>query len=297
MNDVLGSQKQSTNKSGVGHEEGQWSKSTKGEQKKIDANNTRYTSSKIKNSTLKRSPILRKAHMTKLNNSYFYGYFFTYNYFRHKAINCRVFSRRDFSFVNRNSFAPLRNYNVICYNCNKFGHTTRVCKSGMTNFTKNVGSKDKVEESTKVWRKNEKQILVESLIVQTNLLAQNEKDFWYVHSGCSRHMTEDESNFLTHKKSNGGKVRFGCNSSIKVVGKGTLMLNDGKTKVENVLFVEGLKHNLLSVSQLCDQRHCLAFSLDYCKISKDGIHIVEASREANNLYILDDVKSEICCLS
>lgn len=124
-----------------------------------------------------------------------------------------------------------------------------------------------------MWRKKKKEAETQSLIVQTTSLAQNEKDIWYVDSGCSKHITGHENKFST------------------------LMLNDGKTKVENVLFVEGLKHNLLSVNQLCDQEHSLTFNSDCYKISKDGVHIVDASRAANNIYILDDVKSETCCLN
>lgn len=75
------------------------------------------------------------------------------------------------------------------------------------------------------------------------------------------------------------------------------MLSDGETKVENVLFVKGSKHNLLSVSQLCDQVDSLTFSSNWYKINKDGTHIAEATRVANNLYILDDTKSETCWFS
>ena len=39
---------------------------------------------------------------------------------------------------------------------------------------------------------------------------------------------------------NGGKVRFGGSLSATVVGKSTLVLNSGETKVENVLYVKGL---------------------------------------------------------
>lgn len=76
------------------------------------------------------------------------------------------------------------------------------------------------------------------------------KKTWYIDNGCSRHMTGDKSKFLTIISTNGGKVRFDDNSSAKIKGKGTPVLDDGETKVENVLYVEGLKHNLLSVSQL-----------------------------------------------
>lgn len=41
-------------------------------------------------------------------------------------------------------------------------------------------------------------------------------------------------------------VRFGKNSPYMVKGKGSISLN-GKSNVDNVYWVEDLKHNLLSV--------------------------------------------------
>lgn len=96
---------------------------------------------------------------------------------------------------------------------------------------------------------------------------------------------------------NGGKVRFGGNSLARVAGISTLVLNDGETKVENVLYVKGLKHNLLSVSQLCDQGYDIVFNSDCCVLSKSGKLIANATRSTNNLYILDDTNCEKYCLS
>jgi hypothetical protein len=39
-----------------------------------------------------------------------------------------------------------------------------------------------------------------------------------------------------------------------------------KGKIEDVLFVYGLKHNLLSVSQVCDRRCKVVFTSKDCKI-------------------------------
>jgi hypothetical protein len=39
----------------------------------------------------------------------------------------------------------------------------------------------------------------------------------------------------------------------KIKGKGMVSLSNGKRKAQDVLFVDGLKHNLLSVIQFCDK--------------------------------------------
>ena len=48
----------------------------------------------------------------------------------------------------------------------------------------------------------------------------------------------------------GGKVTFGDNVKGKIIGIGQVGKKDS-TYNEDVLLVNGLKHNLLSISQLC----------------------------------------------
>ena len=71
-------------------------------------------------------------------------------------------------------------------------------------------------------------------------------------------MTGDPNKFIILRKGNKGKVTFGYNMSSKIIGKGTTAINN-KIKAENVLLVEDLKPNLLSVSQTCDQGHICIF--------------------------------------
>lgn len=86
--------------------------------------------------------------------------------------------RNNFSFANKNSFALLRDYNYVCYKCNNLGQSARFCKNDRADFTKK-DVKNNAKE-TKVWRKKEKEVETKSLIVQIALLAQNERDIWYV---------------------------------------------------------------------------------------------------------------------
>ena len=63
-------------------------------------------------------------------------------------------------------------------------------------------------------------------------------------------MADDPTRFIK-LKDNKGRVTFGDNKSSKIIDKGTTVINS-KIKAENVLLVENLKPNLLSVSQTCD---------------------------------------------
>jgi hypothetical protein len=84
------------------------------------------------------------------------------------------------------------------------------------------------------------------------LSSQKKKNPWYIDSGCSKHMMGDISKFLTLSDNKSGNVTFGNDAPGKVKGKGIVNLCNRKRKAQDVFLVEDLKHNLLSVSQVCD---------------------------------------------
>ena len=65
-------------------------------------------------------------------------------------------------------------------------------------------------------------------------------------------MTGDESKFAFLTRRKGGYVIFGDNGKGRIIGHGSIG-NNSSSLIENVLLVDGLKHNLLSISQLCDK--------------------------------------------
>ncbi|RVW24377.1 hypothetical protein CK203_093263 [Vitis vinifera] len=93
----------------------------------------------------------------------------------------------------------------------------------------------------------------------------SKKDKWFLDSGCSRHMTGDESKFAFLTKRKGGYVTFGDNAKGRIIGQGNIG-NDTSSLIESVLLVDGLKHNLLSISQLCDKGFKVIFEASHCII-------------------------------
>jgi hypothetical protein len=81
-------------------------------------------------------------------------------------------------------------------------------------------------------------------------------------------MTGDKYRFLTLKKERDGSVSFGNDKSTRIIGKGAVNLESKDATAENVLLVENMKHNLLSVIQMCDQGHILVFDSKKCEIRK-----------------------------
>jgi len=119
-------------------------------------------------------------------------------------------------------------------------------------------------------------------------------------SGCSRYMTGDKSNFLSLIAFDGGRVAFKNDKSGKIVGVGKI----GKLlfhSIENVYLVNGLQHNLLSVSQLCDKGNHVGFSSNQCLITNiKSSDVVLRGKQYNNVYkacVLSFPQNHLTCLS
>ena len=120
---------------------------------------------------------------------------------------------------------------------------------------------------------------------------------WYVDNGFSKHMTSNKSGFVNIEKDK-GSVSFENNNSKKVLGKGIVKLGSKNSLAKNVLLIENMKHNLLSVSQMCDQGHEITFNSKGCNIRKKvlGKLVATTTRTPNNIYMLDEIESEKCHL-
>ena len=69
-------------------------------------------------------------------------------------------------------------------------------------------------------------------------------------------MTGDKRKFVSLEKYDGGVVRFIDNNAGVIHGKGSICLG-GKHNTDDVLYVEGLKHNLSSVGHMVDKGYDL----------------------------------------
>ena len=90
--------------------------------------------------------------------------------------------------------------------------------------------------------------------------------------------------FVAKKK---GFVTYCDNNKGAILGKGSVG-NPSSTTISDVLLVEGLKHNLISISQLCDKGYKVSFSKDCCMIEhNDKKNDVLKGWRVNNAYMLD----------
>lgn len=94
-----------------------------------------------------------------------------------------------------------------------------------------------------------------------------------------------EKYFVTNIQPCGsGHVTFGDGAKGKVVGKG--QLNYPRLPVlQDVILVEGLIANLISISKLCDQGLSVNFSKDKCIVTdKDNNTVMSGTRSSDDCY-------------
>ncbi|CAM8997413.1 unnamed protein product [Rhodiola kirilowii] len=94
-------------------------------------------------------------------------------------------------------------------------------------------------------------------------------------------------------------VTFGDGGKGQVIGCGTLKVPDLPV-LKDTLLVEGLKVNLISISQLCDGGYHVKFTHNSCHVlDKDGGILMKGSRAANNCYLIGSTgtDSSTACLS
>src|SRR4051812_36231061 len=110
---------------------------------------------------------------------------------------------------------------------------------------------------------------------------------WYLDSGCSRHMTGKRSMFQDLVLKSGGEVKFGGDQKGNIIGSRTISMGNSPS-INNVLLVEGLAHNLFSISQLSDNGYDIIFNQKSCKAvsQKDG-SILLTDKRKNNIYKID----------
>ena len=115
---------------------------------------------------------------------------------------------------------------------------------------------------------------------------ENRMDLWYPDSGCSRHITGDHSLLAGFEKKVGPGVTFGDDNKGYTLGYGKI--KKGNVIIEKVALVDGIKHNLLSISQLCDYGNKVHFSQESCFIAnKKTGDILLTGNKKGNVYIPD----------
>nr|GMC80153.1 Retrovirus-related Pol polyprotein from transposon RE1 [Ipomoea batatas] len=103
---------------------------------------------------------------------------------------------------------------VKCFSCNQMGHVKEVCK-------------DKPQQAQVVDEEQEE----DQLFVATCFASQISSNVWLIDSGCTNHMSFDESLFKEIDKTVISKVKIGNGHYIEVKGKGTIAIEGPSAKL------------------------------------------------------------------
>ncbi|CAM8934576.1 unnamed protein product [Rhodiola kirilowii] len=131
-------------------------------------------------------------------------------------------------------------------------------------------------KSRQVWKPKTRK---EVCFVALSSFSHMKEECWYLDSGCSAHMTSNPQYLINVKPIRKRQfVTFGDGGKGQVIGCGTLKVPD-LPELEDILLVDGLKVNLISISRLCDEGQSVTFTCDFCQVlDRNGDTLMEGSR-------------------
>jgi len=142
--------------------------------------------------------------------------------------------------------------------------------------------------SKQIWVKKEDDLC----LVSHTALKILDTCLWYLDSGCSKHMTGDKTLLKEVHMGKGGRITYGDGSQSKVVGKGIIDI-PGLGTSQEAIYVEGLKANLLSISQFCNNDLVVQFSKKKCNIfDSSDKWLIGGKRTADNCYGLPGLTTD-----
>ncbi|CAL2279216.1 unnamed protein product [Prunus armeniaca] len=134
-----------------------------------------------------------------------------------------------------------------CYNCDKFGHLARECTAGKSVHKANCAN----------------QVEISSNLFYANCATPEAKvnGNWYIDSGCNNHMTGNVNLLVNVRTNVVGKVQMTTGDLVNVAGMGSLVIDTTKERkyIIEVMYLPGLKENLLSVGQMDENGYYLLF--------------------------------------
>jgi histone deacetylase 1/2 len=192
---------------------------------------------------------------------------------------------------------------IICHKCGKRGHFARNCD--MADLEQKIQdlqlrlSKMRQEKSTQVNLTEEDGGEIESNSEEINvcLAAFAAEEDWFLDSGATSHVTGNRSLLLNLDQSSVPSVRLAGNQVMPVEGKGNVRIEDtnGEIKiVSDVLYVPGVRTNLLSVGKFTDLGCSVVFYSNRCYIYKKNNIFLQAVRDQKNrLYRVENKVHQI----
>ncbi|GJT97522.1 retrovirus-related pol polyprotein from transposon TNT 1-94 [Tanacetum coccineum] len=111
------------------------------------------------------------------------------------------------------------------------------------------------------------------------------RSIWYLDSGCSRYMTWIKQYLHRYSKESSPKVVFRDDSSRDTEGYG--IVNCNGITFTRVVYMNGLKHNLISISQLCDANYKVLFTKTQGTIYNQNDEFILIAPRRRDVFVID----------
>ncbi|KAK8939176.1 hypothetical protein KSP39_PZI011715 [Platanthera zijinensis] len=179
----------------------------------------------------------------------------------------------------------LSEYSVLNSNNLKLSEELECCREEIASLKSELSRAKKFEESL-----NGRSIRLMDITSTVKTYPVSNQQ-WYLDSGCSKHMTGTSENLSSFITKLGPKVIFGDSNFGQTKGYGAAQI--GSVTFKKVAYVEGLKHNLISISQLCDEGYKMTFNKSLCKIKSENNTTVLTGKRTGNIYLVDFLSSKV----
>lgn len=185
--------------------------------------------------------------------------------------------------------------NKKCHRCGKIEHIKKNCRIKLSNA--NVACTNDGYEQMK-WEQCFSIEAVEQKSAQdfVNYANNNKREEWIADSGCSHHVTGDDSLFSEMRENHGDQVIITADNSTYPVAKEgvvTIEVADDKSKsikLQDVYHVPGLKKNLVFVPQITDSGKYVLFGPTDVKVLENvkeiSADIIFTGERKGSLFVM-----------
>ncbi|XP_050238265.1 uncharacterized protein LOC126687752 [Mercurialis annua] len=171
-----------------------------------------------------------------------------------------------------------------CKICNRIGHIDRFCRQR----TNQPAQNQLIQQQQANFIEDQTQQEGHLFMVSRSLRSTN-KNMWYIDSGCTSHMTNDESLFSSIDKAFKTEVKLGNGMIVKARGKGLIPIRtkQGTKLISDVLLIPSLSQNLLSVAQIQNKGYSVVLKNNYCFIFDPSDVEIAKVKKIDNSYVLN----------
>ncbi|KAK3023537.1 hypothetical protein RJ639_044891 [Escallonia herrerae] len=197
----------------------------------------------------------------------------------------------------------LRWKNVRCYRCRQLGHVKRMCRVKLVDENANMVT-DEASDQPK-WKQCFSSVVAEALANTSATFSApvNYEKEWIIDSGCSHHVTGNDSLFLELHQHSGDKMIITADNSVHPVEKeGNVCialerLKEDDIVLSNVYHVPGLRKNLVSVSQITNSGKYVLFGPEDVKILDNvkniGADVLVVGKKRDSLFVMSAVEAYV----